>query len=162
MKTKKMIVSLIVIVLVVALIPTFAYAKGRKIGKTTSRIYKDVTSRTVDAESCAGIQFVKEHGGWNGLIRRGRFFPNLYMTRKEFLIALHNLYGGRVYANIEDIILSDQIVTSDFCCQRMVAMSEGLGYKIAWNGKNVRLRRKDVARYIKIFATYNPKLMPRK
>lgn len=162
MKRTKKVVFMLLVVCLIALMPTVAFAKPKKAKSKASKIYKDVSTKRIDAKSYEAIGYVKQHGGWAGLIRKGKFYPNRYMTRRDFLVTLHNLYGGRVYANIEDIVLSGQIVTSDFVCQRMVAMSEGLGYKITWQGNGDKMRRKDVARYIKIFATFHPKLAPRK
>lgn len=151
---------LLVVICLVAMVPMVAFAKPKS--NKAGRIYKDVTARTVDAKSLEGIAFVKGYNGWEGLIRKGRFFPNKFMTRREFLTVLHKLYGGYVTADINDVLNANEMVTSDYCCQKMVAMSENLGYKITWSGANAKMRRKDVARYIKIFATYNGALMPRK
>ena len=84
------------------------------------------------------------------------------MTRREFLIVLHNLYGDAVSANIGDVVAANAKVTSEFVCNRFVALSQALNFKIKWSGYKNKMTRKDVARYIVLFASYNAALAPRK
>lgn len=144
------------------LLPTSAYAKAHKKPTKSLSLYKDVTTKKVDAESYEGISFVKKYGGWNKLTKSGKLYPNKHMTRRDFLICLHNLYGGIVTATMEDLLEANEKITSKFVCDRLASLSKSLGYQITWSGYPTKMKRKDVARYIKIFATYNPKLMPRK
>ena len=155
-KTRNFVMLLVVCLLLIGMLPTVAFAKG------SPRPYKDVSSRNVDAKSLDAIIYVKNYGGWTGIAKRGRFYPNRPMTRYEFLVVLHNLYGGYVTADIGDMLNARTIVTANYCCQKMASMSKALGYGITWTGDASKMKRKDVARYIKIFATFNPKLAPRK
>ena len=144
------------LLLMMAFMPMTASAKGAK------SPYKDVTRKRVDAQSIDAISYIKSYDGWRGLIRKGRFYPNRYMTRREFLIVLHNLYGDRITATMDDVRHANDKVTSKFACDRMVALSKALGSPIRWNGTKDKLRRKDVARYIKIFAVFKPAFTPKR
>lgn len=152
---KRLISLLVVVVIVLSLVPMSAFAGPRVLP------YKDV-GKKVDSQSSEAISFIKRYNGWRGLIKKGKFYPNKYMTRGEFLRVLYYLYGKKVYADIDDVVNFNAIVTSSFCCERMVKLSKALGYPISWKGYKTRMKRKDVARYIMIFAKFNPKLMPRK
>ena len=159
MRKRISVMLLVVLVVIAATMPAVAFAKG---GRQQQRIYKDVTTSKVDKDSYDAIVFIAQHNGWYGLIRRGRLYPNQYMTRREFFTVLCNLYGNIVPAICEDVVLANSITTSDYCCKKMAALSVALGYEITWDGYNDRMRRKDVARYIKKFAYFNPSLMPRR
>lgn len=150
---KKIFATLLLVVMILSVAPMSAFAKGAK-------VYKDVTLSKVDRQSYDAIAYVKKFGGWKSLIKKNKFKPNKFMTRREFLVVLHNLYGRKVTAEIDDIIHANSVVTSNYCCQKMVALSKNLGYEITWNGYKAKMRRKDVARYIKIFATFHQKLAP--
>ena len=155
MKTTKKVCMLLFVVIMISLMPATTFAKG-----SSKKIYKDVTLKKVDRQSYDAIGYIKKFNGWKGLIKKNKFKPNKFMTRREFLVTLHNLYGRKVTAGIDDLIHADSVVTSNYCCQKMVQLSKNLGYEITWNGYKNKMRRKDVARYIKIFATFNQKLAP--
>ena len=155
-KMNRIFVMLLVVITIMAALPATTFAKGAK------GPYKDVTLRTVDKQSYKAIVYVKGYGGWRGLIKKGKFYPNRYITRREYLTVLHNLYGNRVTATIVDIVYANSKITSDFACKRLAAMSKGLGYTITWDGYQTKMKRKDVARYIYAFANFNKKLAPRK
>ena len=124
--------------------------------------YKDVTRKKVDTQSYTAISYIKKFDGWRGLVKKGKLCPNRYVTRREFLIILHNLYGDKVTATMADVRGANDKVTSKFACDRMVALAKVLKYPIKWNGTKAKLKRKDVARYIYIFATYNSAFTPKK
>lgn len=130
--------------------------------KGGSNPYKDVTKKKVDASSYDAISYIKKFDGWRGLVKKGKLFPNKYMNRREFLIVLHNLYGDKVTVTMADVRYATSKVTSKFCCDRMVELSKKLGYPLKWPGTKAKMKRKDVARYVKIFATYNSKFTPKK
>ena len=127
----------------------------------SSNPYKDVTLRTVDKQSFTAISYVKKLNGWKGLITKGKLSPNKYMTRREFLIVLHNLYGSKVAVTMADVRGANNRITSKFVCDRMVVLSKALKYPIRWTGTKAKMKRKDVARYIYIFATFNSALKPK-
>lgn len=151
--SKKKGLFLLFIMIMVMLAPTTVFAKNP---------YKDVTKKKVDKESYKAIVYLKEHGGWNGIAKKGKLSPNKYVTRRDYLIILHNLYGDKVTATMADLRAANQKVTSKFACDRMVLLAKKLNYPIKWNGNKSKLRRKDVARYIYIFATFNKALTPKK
>ena len=151
---KKMVSLLLLVVFVLSLAPMTTFAGPRVLP------YKDVVR--IDKQSSEAISFVKRHNGWKGLIKKGRFRPNKYMTRREFLVCLHNLYGEIVTADMSDVLLANKPVTSEFVCERLAKLSKPLGFPITWSGYKKKMKRKEVARYIMIFATFNPSLMPRK
>ena len=124
--------------------------------------YKDVTRKRIDAQSYDAIVYVKQHNGWRGIARKGKLYPNRFITRREFLVILYNFYGKKVPADILDVKSANTGVNSRFCCNKMVQISKVLGYPIKWVGTSQRMTRKDVARYVKIFATFNPKLAPQR
>lgn len=124
--------------------------------------YKDVTRKKVDAQSYDAIVYINNFGGWRGLTKKGKLYPNRAITRREFLIVLHNLYGNKVTATMADVRSANSKITSKFACDRMVALSKVLGYSIRWDGNKTKLKRKDVARYVKIFATFNKAFTPQK
>ena len=154
MTKKKQVFMLLFVVMLLAMPMTVFAAKGP---------YKDVTRKKVDAQSIQAISYVKKnYNGWKGLIKNGKFYPNKYMTRREFLIVQHNMYKDKVTVNIADVRYANSEITSKFFCDRMVVLSKALGYPIRWNGTKVKLRRKDAARYFYIFATFNKALAPKK
>ena len=124
--------------------------------------YKDVTRKKVDAQSFKAISYIKEYNGWRGIAKKGKLSPNKFMTRREFLIVLHNLYGDKVTATMADVRSANSKITSKFVCDRMVALAKVLKYPIKWTGTKAKLRRKDVARYIHVFATFNSAFKPKK
>ena len=152
---KKFLALMLVVVFVFSLSSVTAFAGPRVINP-----YKDL--KKTDKTSIEANKKKKKYNGWKGIAKKNKFKPNKFMTRREFLVTLHNLYGRKVTAGIDDIIHANDVVTSDFCCKKMAALSKGLGYEISWNGYKAKMRRKDVARYIKIFATFHKKLTPHK
>ena len=157
---------LLVVCLVMALVPAnMAFAKGKSKKAKIAKVYKDVDAKMYrrDPKSYEAIKFVKSHNGWRGLIKKNRFNPNMEMNQLEVMMVLYNLYGiGALRDNANATWDGDTPATAQFVCDRMVAMSKNLGYKITWQGSGGAMKRKDVARYIKIFATYHPSLMPRR
>lgn len=152
---KKKILFLLLLAIMMVLAPMTVFAKGSK------NPYKDVTRKKVDSQSYDAISYIKRFDGWRGLLKKGKFYPNKYMTRREFLIVLHNLYGDKVTVTMADLREANSKITSKFVCDRMVTLSKALGYPIKWAGTKAKMKRKDVARYIKIFATYNKAFTPK-
>ena len=152
MKRTKKCVFLLLVVMILAM-PMTVFAKAP---------YKDVTRKKVDAQSYTAIAYIKKYNGWSGIASKGKLYPNKAITRRQFLIVLHNLYGNKVTATMDDVRHANDKITSKFACDRMVALSKVLGYPIKWNGTKVTLKRKDAARYIYIFATFNKALAPKK
>ena len=124
--------------------------------------YKDVTKKKVDVQSYNAICYVKQHSGWRGISKKGKLRPNKFITRREFMVILYNFYGDRVPATVLDVKSANTGISSQFVCTKCVELSKILGYPIKWKGTNQRMTRKDVARYVKIFATYNAKFAPRR
>lgn len=124
--------------------------------------YKDVTGKKVDKQSFSAIVYVKQHGGWRGIAKKGKLKPDKVLTRAELITVLDNLYPGKVPVTINDIRRSERRVTSKEVCSLMVKVATNLNYKISWAGNSTVMRRKDLARYIKIFASYNTALAPLK
>ena len=153
MTKKKQVFMLLFVVMLLAMPMTVFAAKGP---------YKDVTRKKVDAQSIKAISYVKSFDGWRGIVKKGKLHPNKAITRREFLIVLHNLYGDKVTATMADLRSANSKITSKFACDRMVALSKVLKYPIRWEGTKARLKRKDAARYIYIFATFNKALAPKK
>ena len=152
---KKLVSLLLVVVFVLTLTSAEVLA--------ASDPYSDVTNRSVDNSSYNAIAYVKQHHGWDGgIIKKKKFYPNKYMTRREFMLALYNLYGDKVPATVSDVIYANTVVTSAFVCSKCVALSSVLKYPIKWSGNSSKMKRKDVARYLKIFATYNSAFKPRR
>ena len=147
---------MLLLIAIMAATPTTVLAKGSK------GPFKDVTRKKVDSESYSAIVYIAKYDGFVGVAKKNRLYPNRYMTRRDFLIVLSNLYGDKVSVSMADLRAANGKVTSKYACDRMVELSRKLGYPIRWNGNKTKLKRKDVARYIKIFATYNPALAPRK
>ena len=149
-------INRIVIMLVVAtmMLPTVAFAKGHI-------PYKDVTRRKVDAKSYTAIVFVKEHHGWVDIARKGRLKPNKTLTYQDLITVLDDLYPGKLPVSMDDLRNWRKKADSVVVCNKLAELSAALGYKISWSGvKSSKMKRKDLARYIMIFATYNPALMP--
>lgn len=152
---KKLVSLLLVVIVILTIAPAQVLA--------ASNPYNDVTKRSVDDGSYTAIAYVKQHHGWDGgLIKKRRFYPNKYMTRREFILALYNLYGDKIPVTVSDVINANTIVTSSYVCSKCVALSKILKYTIKWTGNGMKMKRKDVARYLKIFATYNSAFKPRK
>ena len=154
MKKRNFFVVVAVLVFVL-MFSTAALAKSK-------RPFKDVTRKKVDAQSYDAIVYINNFGGWRGLTKKGKFYPNKAITRREFLIVLQNLYGDKIDTSMQDVRYANSKITSKFACDRMVVLSKKLGYPIRWNGNKSRLKRKDAARYIKIFATFHKALTPKK
>ena len=123
--------------------------------------YKDVTKKKVDSQSFTAISYIKRFDGWRGIAKKGRLYPNKTMTRREFLIVLHNLYGDKVTVTMADLRGASDKITSKFACDRMVALAKVLKYPIKWTGTKAKLKRKDAARYIYTFATFNSAFKPK-
>ena len=152
---KKRIIGFVLMMILVTMFSTIAFAGSKN-------PYKDVTRKKVDSQSITAISYIKRFDGWKGLIKKGKFYPNKVMTRREFLIVLHNLYGDKVTVTIADLRGANDKITSKFVCDRMVALARRLNYPIKWNGTKAKMKRKDVARYIYTFATFNSALKPLK
>ena len=148
--------------LFVLLVALTLLASGSVYAKGTKDPYKDVTHKKVDAQSYKAIAYIKQYNGWRGLVTKGKLSPNKAMTRREFLVVLHNLYGDKVTVTMADVRGANGKITSKYVCDRMVALSKVLKYPIKWGGTNAKMKRKDVARYIYIFATYNKAFTPKK
>ena len=148
-------IIMLLAVLTFMLMPATAFAKS-------NNPYKDVTHKTVDATSYDAIVYIKQHHGWSGIARKGRLHPNRTITRRQFLMILHNLYGDKVTAGIWDVRAANSKITINWACQRMVELAKALGLTITWNGANTVMKIKDAARYIRIFATYNPAFTPKR
>lgn len=153
MKKKKTVILLMMVLVIVLAMPMQAYA--------ASNPYRDVTRKTVDSDSYNAIVYVKKHGGFSGIASR-RFRPSKKITRREFIMILHNLYGDKVTCTMSDLRNANGQITSSFACNRMVELSKKLGYPIKWSGNSSTLRRMDAARYVRIFATFNRRFAPRK
>lgn len=153
MDAKKRQIFMLSLIVLLLVMPMTAFAKNP---------YKDVTRKKVDAQSFKAISYIKEYNGWRGIAKKGKLSPNKFMTRREFLIVLHNLYGDKVTATMADVRSANSKITSKFVCDRMVALAKVLKYPIKWTGTKAKLRRKDVARYIHIFATFNSAFKPKK
>ena len=152
MKNRKIFV--VVLVLFVLMFSTTAFARSKG-------PFKDVTRKKVDAQSYDAIVYINNFGGWRGLTKKGKLYPNKAITRREFLMILHNLYGDKIDISMQDVRYANSKITSKFACDRMVALSKKLGYPLRWDGNKSKLKRKDAARYIKIFATFNKALTPK-
>lgn len=153
---KKIIrVFVLLVVLAFALMPMTAFAKSRN-------PYKDVNRRTVDAKSLNAIIFVEYYDGWRGIAKGRRLHPNRNITRRQFLVALHNMWKEKVKADILDVRNANSNISFDWGCQRMVILGKALGLDITWNGPKKKMKIKDAARYIKIFATFDARFAPHK
>lgn len=154
MRTIRRVLFVVVMLLALAPITVFAGTKNP---------YKDVTRKKVDAQSYKSIVYIKTtFNGWRALVKKGKLYPNKAMTRREFLLVLHEGWGDKVTVTMDDVRHANDIVTSKFVCNRMVELARKLNYPIKWNGNKTKLKRKDVARYIYIFATFNTALAPKK
>ncbi|MBQ3433250.1 hypothetical protein IJG22_03080 [Candidatus Saccharibacteria bacterium] len=143
----------IIVLLVVIMMPMTALAKNP---------YKDVNAKTVDAKGIESIAYIKKHSGWKAIVKNGKLNPNRIMTRREFLIVLHNLYGSAVTVTVADLKAANKKLTSAYACNRMVDLSKVLKYPIKWTGTKDKLTRAGAARYIHVFATFNAALAPKK
>ena len=152
---KKRIIGFVLMMILVTTFSTIAFAGSKN-------PYKDVTRKKVDAQSFTAISYIKRFDGWRGIAKKGKFYPNKTMTRREYLMVLHNLYGNKITVTIADVRGANDKVTSKFVCDRMVALSKVLKYPIKWDGNKTKLKRKDVARYIYTFATFNSAFVPKK
>lgn len=152
---KKRIIGFVLMMILVTMFSTITFAGSKN-------PYKDVTRKKVDAQSFTAISYIKRFDGWRGIVKKGKFYPNKTMTRREYLIVLHNLYGNKITVTIADLRGANDKVTSKFVCDRMVALARKLNYPIKWNGTKAKMKRKDVARYIYTFATFNSALKPLK
>ena len=155
MKYKRITVFVLFLLTLMMCMGSVTFAKSKS-------PYKDVTRKKVDAQSYDAIVYIKNCDGWRGLVKKGKFYPNKAITRREFLVVLHNLYGDKVPYTMDDIRNANAKITSKYACDRMVALSKVLGYSIRWDGNKTKLKRKDVARYVKIFATFNKAFTPQK
>ncbi len=125
--------------------------------------FKDVTKSSVDSASYSAIVYVKAHKGWNGLTSKGKVKPNAYMKRWEFIKMLYYMYGEKfVPSSIWDSINANMTCDSKYVINKYVELSKKLGYPIKWSGNSTKMKRKDVARYAKIFGTYHKKLAPKR
>ena len=84
-KMRRFFILLFVVAMIVAVMPMTALAKGKKKAKGP---YRDVTTKTVDAKSYEGICHVKAEGGWRGIAKNGKLYPNKIVTRREFVMVL--------------------------------------------------------------------------
>ena len=109
------------------------------------------------------ISYINSFGAFRTVFPGKKFRPTKKITRREFVIILRNLYGA-TYAptTYEDLAGANKKITAKFACDRMVAISAKLDYKIKWNGKKgYKLSRADAAEYIYIFCTFSDELKPR-
>lgn len=162
MKKLNKVFVLLTVVFVVMLVPMVALAK-------TSRPYKDVTKKTVGTDAYNAIVFVKKYGGWKGIAKNGQLKPNKYVTRKEVLRVLSNLYGiNRVPTDMNDVLHPKAKMTSRQVVQKLTALSDVLKchvtYPSTWKGCNNKITRAGLATHIRAFALCDSKsrLMPKK
>ena len=173
---KKMGMLLTVIMVMVAMSMTtlaaggqqYTYTNGRTTVQTNQQMepgngmyFKDVSRTRLSADDYAAIAYIDTYRGWRGLTRRNRLYPYRFMTRLEVVRLLRNLYPDDVMITKDDRYYGKQFITSQWLCARLSELAEELGCPIEWYGyPNTRMRRKDVARYIKIFAGFDPAFEP--
>lgn len=120
-----------------------------------SRPYKDVTTKTIDKASIKSIRYVKKAGGFKGVIKGKKFYPNKKMTRRQYLMVLDNLYPGKVEVTMNDLKKANKSVTEKYVTSKMVKVAKNFGMTITWEGGKKKLSRASVANYIKSFAEFD-------
>lgn len=145
----------------------YTYTNGRTTVQTSQQMepgngmyFRDVSRARLSADDYAAIAYIDTYRGWRGLTRRNRLYPYRFMTRREVVRLLRNLYPDDVKITKEDSYYGRQFITSQWLCARLSQLAEDLGCPIEWYGYSSQMRRKDVARYIKMFAGFDPAFEP--
>lgn len=155
--SRKILFFTVIVVMLTLAMPASVFA-----AKKSKRPYKDVTLKTVDKSSYTAIKYVKKYKGWQGLVKNGRLYPNRYMTKHELYVVLHNLYGTKVPASVVTACKGKKVkMSTQFVRDQLITLGKSLGLQIKWGGNSYVMRRKDVARQIKIFAEYDSAFTPR-
>ena len=143
---RKILASLVVLVLVFGSTMT-AFAAPRP--------YKDVTTKKIDKKSIKSIRYIKKAGGYKGVIKGKKFYPNKKMTRRQYLMVLDNLYPGKVTVTMNDLKKANKPVTEKYVTSKMVKVAKKFGMTITWKGGKKKLSRASVSNYIVSFAKFD-------
>lgn len=170
-KARRNLIVLLVVCLIVSMMPMTALAKGKK---SSSRRYKDVTSKTVDRTTRTAINYVDGYYGLRYIAKGRRLHPNRSATGLDYLQILVPLYETAVPKNVIATLKlnSKTKLNAEFVCDQLSELGVALGYnEFHWNWssnpkeaakmKRKRMSRGDLIRYIWIFATYSPSLAPK-
>lgn len=125
-------------------------SKKTKKNSKSYKVYADVIEKKVGDEVYEAIKDLKAHGAFRGVVKGKKFYPNRKITRREYSRVLRNLYGR--YAPVSN---SGAKATEKWARAQLVRMSEKMGMKIKWNGRNRKITRAEAAKFIKIFADYD-------
>lgn len=132
--------------------------KSKKSSSTTSvskfTMYKDVTKKKVGSKAYSAIKYLKKHKAFSGVFKGSKFYPKKKVTKKQYLKVLRNLYGKN--APSDSISKAKGYVTEKYALKKLVQVAKNIGISIKWNGRNRKLTRAEIARYIKIFADFDP------
>ena len=153
----KKIVSVLSLLMIMVLFSTIS------VSAATKAPYKDVTAKTVDADSIKAINYVKSHSGYAGIIKKDtKFKPNKKITKREYIAILANFYGKKnVPVNINDVLGANGKVTAKWATSKMSQVAKKKKVSIKWSRlPKGTLSRADAARYVRIFATFDKALEP--
>ena len=117
-------------------------------------MYKDVTKKKVGSKAYSAIKYLKKHGAFSGVFKGKKFYPKKKITKKQYLKVPRNLYGKN--APKDSIKKAKGYVTEKYALKKLVEVAKNIGISITWNGGSRKLTRAEIARYIKIFADFDP------
>ena len=143
---KRFLAVLLVVVLVLGNVTAVSAAAG----------YKDVNRKTIDKHSIQSIKKIERAGGFKGVFRGKKFYPNKKMTRRQYLMVLDNLYPGKVTVTMNDLKKANKPVTKTYVTRKMIGVAKNYGMTITWKGGKKKLSRASVANYIISFAEFDP------
>ena len=124
--------------------------------------YKDVTKKSVGKDAYLAIKYIKSYHGFDKVVASKRFKPNKYITKREFLMILKNLYGEKyVPTTVADAWNANKTATSKWARKKLVEVSHRLRCSVTWDGSSYKLTRASAAQLIHVFCTYRDELNPK-
>ncbi len=154
----KKIVTLLILTAIVSttiVVPTFA-AGGRP--------YFDITKSGVGTYDYKAIKYIKKHHGFDGVIKGNVFYSRKYITRKEFLKILRNLYGKKyVPITATDRKKYKKTITNKWIFKKLATVADRLGVEYEKDARiKTKAHRADAAAFIMQFCSYSKKLRPKR
>ena len=142
--------KLIILLLVVSLMPLNVFAAAKP--------YKDVSKKSVGKDALVAITAIKGYGGYNGVVKGKKFYPQKKATRNWTYKVLKNLYGKDKVPSRKNL---DKKATPRWLTSLLVAIAEKIGIPITWDDNSKKaLSRALCSQYIKVFIDFDSAFKP--
>ena len=157
---KKFVKMLVVVMMIVALLPTSVFAAS------SGRPYKDVTKKSVGKSAYTAIVYCKKHAGYKDVVSGKKFYPKRKITRAECLTIAENFYGKDKISKLDNkwFLRSSKKATPKWLTGLFVAIADNcFGMSITWNEKSTKVMTRALAsQYFKVAADFDSAFKPRK